>query len=81
MEMLNKVGGNQMPKWHVIERPIPQQEWKQIDIYDYDKNKWIPYSKENHSRLLGKILVEEQNGQVDPVDARSKLMLHIIEVS
>lgn len=79
MECLNEAGGHQMQKWHVIERPIQQHEWKQIDIYDYDKNKWIPYSKGSHNRLLGKILVEEQNDQVHPVDARSELMLNALK--
>ena len=79
MGVLNEAGGQQMQKWHVVERVIKQHEWKQIDIYDYDKNKWIPYSKESHNRLLGKILVEVQNDQVHPIDARSELMFNALK--
>lgn len=79
MEMLNKQGGNQMPKWHVMERPITQQEWKKIDIFDYGINKWVPYSEETHKRILGKILVHEQDGKFIPVDSRSDLMFCALE--
>ena len=77
IRQLDQFGGKQKKNWHVIERPIPSLEWKQIDLYDYDKSRWVPYCDTYHKALLGKIKVFGEKENFRLADEHSDQMLQI----
>lgn len=43
LSILDSTGGGQANKWFVVNRLIPRSQWQEIEVFDYQTEKWVKY--------------------------------------